>query len=52
MQADDVHRIQETAEALIIYDINSRRRPSGWPHAREQSGELRSALAKLEGMKA
>jgi predicted phosphate transport protein (TIGR00153 family) len=51
---DDVlDRIQETAEALIIYDISAPTEEAQRLAAilAEQAGELRSALGKLEGMK-
>ncbi len=51
---DDVlDRIQETAEALIIYDISAPTQESQRLAAilAEQTGELQSALSKLEGMK-
>jgi predicted phosphate transport protein (TIGR00153 family) len=51
---DDVlDRIQETAEALLIYDISAPTEEAQRLAAilAEQAGELREALAKLEGMK-
>jgi predicted phosphate transport protein (TIGR00153 family) len=51
---DDVlDRIQETAEALIIYDISAPTQEAQRLAAilAEQTGELQSALGKLESMK-
>jgi predicted phosphate transport protein (TIGR00153 family) len=51
---DDVlDRIQETAEALLIYDISAPTEEAQRLAAilAEQAGELRAALGKLEGMK-